>query len=64
MSIFGVNHEHLWLTASSLLLVHQNVSIIVLQVQNEEALSNAAIALDNEEKHYGLLKRLKQIALQ
>jgi hypothetical protein len=35
-----------------------------LQAQHEEALEKAAVALDNEEKRYGLLKPLKQIALQ
>lgn len=59
-----MNHGHLWLTATLLPLARQNVLTIVLQAQHEEALEKAAVALDNEEKRYGLLKPLKQTVLQ
>ncbi|KYO13193.1 hypothetical protein ABR31_0202230 [Enterobacter kobei] len=62
---FGVNHGHLWLTASSLLLVHQNVSIIVLSKSRTKKHYPMRLLLwIMKKKHYGLLKRLKQIALQ
>jgi hypothetical protein len=53
---YGVNHGHLWLTATLLPLVHQNVLIIVPSGPARRSIRKSGGALDNEEKALWLAK--------